>query len=74
MGKRAFITSRVFKIFFFFFFFFLRPYLRHMEVPRLEAESELQLSAYTTATATATATPDPSRIWDLCHSLCMPDP
>ena len=32
------------------FFGFLGPYLRHMEVPRLEAESELQLLAYTTAT------------------------
>ena len=31
---------------------FLGPHLRHMEVPRLGAESELQLPAYTTATAT----------------------
>ena len=36
-----------------------------MEVPRLEAESEWQQQAYTTATAT----PDPSRIYDLHHSL-----
>ena len=34
-----------------FFFFFLGPHPRHMEVPRLGAESELQLPAYTTATA-----------------------
>ena len=32
-------------------FFFLGQYLQHVEVPRLEAESELQLPAYTTATA-----------------------
>ena len=36
-----------------------------MEVSRLGVESELQLSAYTTATAM----PDPSRVWDLHHSL-----
>ena len=29
---------------------FLGPYLQHMEVPRLDVESELQLPAYTTAT------------------------
>ena len=29
--------------------FFLRPHLRHMEVPRLGAESEQQLPGYTTA-------------------------
>ena len=40
-------------------------HLQHMEVPRLEVESELQLPAY----ATATATWDPSHICDLCHSL-----
>ena len=40
--------------YFFLFFFFLGPQVRHMEVPRLGAESELQLPAY----ATATATPD----------------
>ena len=46
--------------------FFLRatPYLRHMEVPRLRAESKLQLLAY----ATATAMPDLSRVCDLHHS------
>ena len=33
------------------FFFFLGPYPRHMEVPRLEAESELQLLSYVTAAA-----------------------
>ena len=36
----------------FFFLVFLGPNPRHMEVPRLGAESELQLQAYTTATAT----------------------
>ena len=36
-------------------FFFLGPHLRHMEVPRLEVESEPQPPAHTTAMAT----PDP---------------
>ena len=49
---------------FFSFFVFLGPRPLHMEVPRLEVESELQLPAYTTATATQ----DPSRICDLHHS------
>ena len=40
------------KIFFWSFVFFLGLHLRHMEVCRLEVESELQLLAYTTATAT----------------------
>ena len=35
--------------------------MRHMEVPRLGAESELQLPAYTTATATQ----DPCHVCDL---------
>ena len=47
-----------------FFFIFLGPRQRHMEVPRLGAESELQPLAYTTATATQ----DPSCIFDLHHS------
>ena len=34
------------------FFFFLGLHLCHMEVPRLEVQSELQLPAYVTATAT----------------------
>ena len=51
--------------FFFFFLSFLGLHLWHMEVPRLGVESELQLQAY----AIATAMPDPSRIYDLCHSL-----
>ena len=38
--------------------------LQHMEVPRLEVESELQLPAYTTATATG----DLSCTCDLHHS------
>ena len=36
----------------------------HVEVPRLEVQSELQPPAY----SRATATPDPSRICDLHHS------
>ena len=52
-------------------FFFLGPHPQHMEVPRLEAESELQLLAY----ATATATWDLSGICDLHHSSHqIPDP
>ena len=35
-----------------FYFFYLGPHLQHMEVPKLEAESELQLPAYTTTIAT----------------------
>ena len=46
------------------FFFLLGPHLQHMEVPRLEAESEQQPPAYTTARATG----DPSRVCDLHHS------
>ena len=44
---------------------FLGLHPRHMEVPRLEDESELQLPAYTTAT---TATPDPSLVCNVHHS------
>ena len=42
------------KVYYFFnlFFLLLRPHVGHMEVPRLEVESELQLPAYATATAT----------------------
>ena len=39
--------------FFCLFLTFLGPYLLHMEVPRLEVESELQLLAYVTAHANA---------------------
>ena len=35
----------------FFFYYFLGPNLQHIEVPRLEVQSELQLPAYTTDTA-----------------------
>ena len=49
----------------FYFFVFLEPHPRHMEVPKLEVESEPQLPAYTTPTATH----DPSRACDLHHSL-----
>ena len=43
---------------------FLGLQLQHMEVPRLEVESELQLPACTTATAKL----DPSCVCDLHHS------
>ena len=42
------------------FIVFLGLHLQHMEIPRLEVESELQLLAYTTVTAT----PDPSHVGD----------
>ena len=45
-------------------FSFLGPLLWHMEVPRLEAESELQLPTYTTGTTTQ----DPSHVCDVYHS------
>ena len=45
-------------LFFLSFFCFLGPRLWHMEVPRLEVDSELQLLVYTTARAT----PDLSRV------------
>ena len=44
---------------------FLEPHLRHMEVPRVQVESELWLLAYTTATATS----DPT-----LQLAAMPDP
>ena len=47
------------------FFFFLGLHQQHMEVLRIEVESELQLPAHTTATAM----PDPSCICDLYRSL-----
>ena len=50
-------------VFFLSFFCFLGPYLRHMEVPGLEVESELRLPAY----ATATATQDLSLVCELHH-------
>ena len=39
-------------VFRFCFFCFLGPHVWHMEIPRLEIESEPQLPAYATATAT----------------------
>ena len=54
----------LFCLLFFFCFCFLGLHLWHMEVPRLEVESELQLLAY----ATATAMRDLSRVCDLDHS------
>ena len=60
------VCSPLKQIFLFcFVFFFLGPYLWHMEVPRVGAESELQLLAY----ATATAMQDPSCICDLHCAL-----
>ena len=61
------VYSILFVFFFFFLVIFLGLHLRHMEVPRLGAESELQLPAY----ATATATWDPSHVCDLHHSSCQ---
>ena len=58
---------------FFFLFFFLELHLRHMEVSRLEVESELQLPAYTTGIATQ----DPSLLCNLYNSsqqLQIPNP
>ena len=52
---------------FFFLLLFLWPHRQHMEVPRLEVQSELQPPA--TATAIAIATPDPSCIRDLYPDL-----
>ena len=49
---------------YFILFWFLGPHMCHMEVPRLEVESELELLAYTTATATQ----DLSPVCDLHHS------
>jgi len=46
------------------FFFFSQPHLWHLDVPRLEVQSEMQLPVYTTATAT----PDPSCICEQCCS------
>ena len=58
-------ASQILSFYYFYLFIcFLGPHLRHMEVPRLGAESELQLSAYTRATATT----DPSSAGDLHHS------
>ena len=47
-----------------FFSHLLGPQLQHMEVPRLEVQSELQLLAYATATAIQVL----SHICDLHHS------
>ena len=43
--------------------YFLGSHLQQMEVPPLGVESELQMPAYVTASA------DPSRIYNLRHSL-----
>ena len=45
--------------FFFFFYGFIGLHMWHMEVPRLEVESELQLPAF----PRTTAMPDLSRVW-----------
>ena len=55
----------------FLFACFLGPHLRHLDVPRLEVESELQLLAYTRATATR----DPTCVCNLHPQLkATPDP
>ena len=46
-----FLLFSVSLLLFFISFCFLGPYLKHIEVPRIEVKSELQLPAYTTATA-----------------------
>ena len=47
------LDLRVHKIYLFIYLFvFLRPYLRHVEVPRLGVQSELLPPAYATATTT----------------------
>ena len=61
-GRRQLGNS--FYLFYLFIFGFLGLHLQHMEVPRLEVESELQLLAYTTATARQ----DLSHVYDLRHS------
>ena len=48
----------------FFFYCFLGPHLPHMEIPRLEVESEPQRPAYTTATAIRVL----SCVYNLHHS------
>ena len=63
----------LFLIYKFFYFVFLGPHPLHMEVPRLQIESEIQLLAYTTAIAMQ----DPSHICELHHSSLqhrIPDP
>ena len=58
-GLDLFLTECAFPFFFFLsFFFFLGPHLQHVEVPRLEAESELQLPA---------CTPAPGKTGSLAH-------
>ena len=58
-------SLRCFVLFFVFgLFVFLGPHLQHMEVPRLEVQSELLLLAY----ARDTATQDPSSVCDLHYS------
>ena len=54
----------LFYLFIYLFILFLGLHTQHMEVSRLEVQSEQQLPAY----ATATATWDPSHDCDLHHS------
>ena len=56
--------GKILLLFCLFVFFFLGPHWQHMEVPRLEVQSELQLLAY----ARAWAMPDPSCVCDLHRS------
>ena len=62
-GSPFFFFKKCFNVLFY-FIVFLGLHLRHMEVPRLGAESELQLPA-------ATAMQDLSYVCDLHHSLWL---
>ena len=61
---RKILGQSQFTFYFYLLFCFLGLHPRHMEVHRLEIESELQLLAC----STAITTPDPSRICDLHQS------
>ena len=63
-GLHPSLGYRIARFFVLFCYCFLGRHLRHMEVPRLGAESDLQLPAYTIATATH----DPSLVCELHHS------
>ena len=55
------VPSFFFLLLLLFFFVFLGPHVRHMEIPKLEVESEPQLLAY----AIATETWDPNYVCNL---------
>ena len=67
------LSIRYLRVYLFIYFFvFLGLHLWHMEVPRLEVESELKPLAY----ATATAMWDPSHVylWPIPQLMAMLDP